>query len=87
MVLTGCSHPGVVNMVVAVPEPRHLVSGGFHLFRSFLESIKSTALGLEEAGVELVAPSHCTGETATEYCRQYFQDRFVYGGLGAVFRF
>lgn len=87
VVLTGCSHPGVVNMVMAAPEPRHLVSGGFHLFRSSRETIKSTALGLEEAGVELVAPSHCTGEIATEYLRQYFQDRFVYGGLGAIFRF
>lgn len=87
VILTGCSHPGVVSMVMAVPEHRHLVSGGFHLFRSSLEDIKLTALGLEEAGVELVAPSHCTGETATANFRQYFQDRFVYGGLGAVFRF
>lgn len=87
VILTGCSHPGVVNMVLAAPEPRYFVSGGFHLFRSSLNTIKATAMELEQAGVALVAPSHCTGEAAIEYFRQYFQDRFVYGGLGAVFKF
>jgi len=87
VILTGCSHPGVVNMVLAASEPRYLVTGGFHLFRSSLNIIKSTALGLEQAGVAVVAPSHCTGETATEYFRQYFQDSLIYGGLGAIFQF
>lgn len=83
--LTGCSHPGVVNLVLATPEPRYLVTGGFHLFRSSPEVIRATALSLQETDVEFIAPSHCTGEAAMEYFRDLFGNRFVYGGLGAVF--
>ncbi len=85
VILTGCSHPGVVNLVLAAPAPRYLVTGGFHLFRSSPEAIRAAAEGLEEAGIELVAPSHCTGEAALEYFRRFFDRRFLYGGLGAVF--
>jgi 7,8-dihydropterin-6-yl-methyl-4-(beta-D-ribofuranosyl)aminobenzene 5'-phosphate synthase len=85
VVLTGCSHPGVVNLVLAAPRPRYLVTGGFHLFRSTTEAIRATAFSLDESGVEFVAPSHCTGDAAMEYFRQYFGERFLYGGLGATF--
>ena len=87
VVLTGCSHPGVVNLVLSAPEPRFLVTGGFHLFRSSPEAVRAAAIALEETGVEFIAPSHCTGETAMEYFREFFGSRFVYGGLGAVFEF
>ena len=83
--LTGCSHPGVVSLVLATPEPRYLVTGGFHLFRSSPEVIRQTALSLQETGVEFIAPSHCTGGAAMEYFRDLFGNRCVYGGLGAVF--
>lgn len=86
IILTGCSHPGVVNLVMAVPAPRYLVTGGFHLFRSGMKEIEETAEALEATGVEFVAPSHCTGEDATEYFKHFFGKRFVYGGLGARFK-
>ncbi len=52
---------------------------------STTEAIRATAFSLDESGVELVAPSHCTGDAAMEYFRQYFGERFWFGGLGATF--
>ncbi len=84
-ILTGCSHPGVARLVASAPRPRYLVTGGFHLFRSRFEEIKQTAVDLANTGVELIAPSHCTGELAIEYFEEVFGSRLLYGGLGARF--
>ncbi len=85
VIVTGCSHPGVENLVALVPPPRHLVTGGFHLLRSDVSVLEQTAETLEGSGVEFLAPSHCTGDAALEYFKQYFGERFIYGGLGARF--
>ncbi len=85
VIVTGCSHPGVENLVALVPSPRHLVTGGFHLLKSDMSVLEQTAKALDESGVEFLAPSHCTGDSAMEYFKQYFGERFKYGGLGARF--
>ena len=64
VVITGCAHPGVVDMVERVLHITRkkvvLVAGGFHLFREIDSTIKKAAKGLKELGVEFVAPSHCS---------------------------
>jgi len=85
VIVTGCSHPGVENLVALVPSPRHLVTGGFHLLQSKKSVFERTAKALQKNGVEYLAPSHCTGDEALKYFNQYFGERFIYGGLGARF--
>lgn len=85
IILTGCSHPGVDRIAWAAREqigrPVRLVIGGFHLADAPPEEIRRIADELHGAGVEFVAPSHCTGERATELLRETFGDRCVASGL------
>jgi 7,8-dihydropterin-6-yl-methyl-4-(beta-D-ribofuranosyl)aminobenzene 5'-phosphate synthase len=76
VVLTGCGHAGVVNIVSQIKRRSdrklHLVMGGFHLSNVSSETLLRTMDGLKRLGVEKVAPMHCTGFHATKM----FSDRF-----------
>jgi len=90
VVVTGCSHPGVVEIARTVREaidrPIHLVFGGFHLLRASPEDVHDVIRGLKELGVERVGPTHCTGEDATRLIREGFGSGFVTVGAGRVLR-
>ena len=68
VVLLGCSHPGLKNMLDAVREriglPIHAVLGGTHLVESNEASIDKTIRYLGESGIERIGVSHCTGDSA-----------------------
>lgn len=66
VVLTACSHAGVVNVLrharICFPStPLYGIIGGFHLAggneKIIAESVRDTA----EFGLKLIAPGHCTG--------------------------
>ena len=88
VVLTGCAHPGVVEMVrrarTVVDRGPALVMGGFHLGRTSEGEIQSIIDELRQLGVQRVAPCHCTGDRA----RQLFSDAFgkncTLAGVGRV---
>jgi 7,8-dihydropterin-6-yl-methyl-4-(beta-D-ribofuranosyl)aminobenzene 5'-phosphate synthase len=88
IVLTGCAHPGIVAIAEAAHRqqgrPVALLMGGFHLLRLGEREIGETARALRAAGVERIAPSHCTGEAAVERLREVFGSDFVESGCGAV---
>lgn len=76
LVLTGCGHPGIVNILTQVRmhserRPIMLV-GGFHLWRADADVLMKTLLGLKGLGVKEVGPMHCSGLAATKL----FSDRF-----------
>ncbi len=80
-VITGCSHPGILNMVEtcmeAFPElPLGTVLGGFHLRDqfSFSESVLSVAEALKLMGVQKIGPTHCTGGNAISVFKELFGD-------------
>jgi 7,8-dihydropterin-6-yl-methyl-4-(beta-D-ribofuranosyl)aminobenzene 5'-phosphate synthase len=91
VVVTGCSHPGVVEIARKVREtldqPIHLVFGGFHLLRASPEDVHDVIRELKELGVERVGPAHCTGEDATRLFRDGYASGFVTVGAGRVLRF
>lgn len=62
VVLTGCSHPGIINIVKGAQQicgtKIHAVIGGLHI-SGIQEGIK-VAKSLHEMGVELISPCHCT---------------------------
>ncbi|MCC6860289.1 MAG: MBL fold metallo-hydrolase [Bryobacterales bacterium] len=91
VVLTGCSHPGVVRMVEAAirtgeRQPVRLLLGGFHMLRQSPAAIGETVRRLRELGVESIAPTHCTGEPAVAAFRKAFGARCLSGGAGKTFK-
>lgn len=68
VVLLGCSHPGVKNMLDAVrqrfAQPLYAVLGGTHLVESSDGGIADTLAYLKRAGVAVLGVSHCTGKRA-----------------------
>jgi 7,8-dihydropterin-6-yl-methyl-4-(beta-D-ribofuranosyl)aminobenzene 5'-phosphate synthase len=88
VVITGCAHPGIVEIVSKVKhmtmEPVYLVMGGFHLLEKSAAELTAVIQDLRRQGVKAVAPSHCTGEHAiTEFAAEFGAD-FHPVGAGAV---
>lgn len=75
-VLTGCGHPGIVNILTHVQmhtgRKLFLAAGGFHLWKADAEVLLKTVDGVKRTEVSKVAPMHCTGFAATKT----FSDRF-----------
>lgn len=88
IVITGCAHPGVVEMTRQAKEMLKedvlLVMGGFHLLRHSPEDIEGVISDLKELSVRNVAPSHCSGDTARELFKKAFGDNFIELGTGKV---
>jgi 7,8-dihydropterin-6-yl-methyl-4-(beta-D-ribofuranosyl)aminobenzene 5'-phosphate synthase len=82
IVITGCAHPGVVNIVRKAQEIEktvYLVLGGFHLGdgRAVIKEFKAL-------GVQKVAPCHCTGDLAIGQFREEYKDNFIANGVGKI---
>jgi len=88
VIITGCAHPGIVNVVRKAKElfkaEVYLVMGGFHLAGMGNARIREIIRMLKEIGVKKVAPSHCTGENAITFFREAWGDNFLEGGVGAI---
>ncbi|WP_143753535.1 MBL fold metallo-hydrolase [Caballeronia arationis] len=71
IVITSCSHRGVVNSVRRAVEVSgidrvHAVIGGFHLAPQKADYVRETVAALKEINPDVVIPMHCTGETFIE---------------------
>jgi len=87
VVITGCAHPGVVNVV---REAKNLldgdvlmVVGGFHLCWMNLLQVRSIVEGVKEEGVERVAPCHCSGDLARSTFEKVYREDFILVGVGS----
>ncbi len=89
IVVTGCAHPGIVNIVKKAKELLnkniYLVLGGFHLMAYSEKEVKKIINDLKGLGVEKIAPSHCTGGRPIELFREAWGENFFDLGCGAVF--
>jgi 7,8-dihydropterin-6-yl-methyl-4-(beta-D-ribofuranosyl)aminobenzene 5'-phosphate synthase len=88
VVLTGCSHPGIVAIVEKAKQVAGgkvlAVLGGFHLLEHSDEAIAGIVSRFQELGVEKVGATHCTGEKAIAAFRKVYGARFVEMGAGRV---
>jgi 7,8-dihydropterin-6-yl-methyl-4-(beta-D-ribofuranosyl)aminobenzene 5'-phosphate synthase len=86
VVVTGCAHPGIVEMVRRAKEVVDgdvaLVMGGFHLGGASEEQIDNIIADLRELGVQQIAPSHCTGDIARSMFAEAFGDNCTLPGVG-----
>ena len=77
VVLTACSHAGVINVLRHAAElfpdvPLYGVLGGFHLAGVTEKAIPDTVRDLKKLGPKLLAPGHCTGWRALSALAQAF---------------
>lgn len=70
VVVAGCSHCGVVNLVrtvVATLDKKiYAVVGGAHLTEASKDRVEQTAKELKEMGIKRCWLNHCTGQPAAE---------------------
>ncbi|MBN1352005.1 MBL fold metallo-hydrolase [candidate division KSB1 bacterium] len=86
IIITGCSHPGILNIVRSVKsfldKEIYLVFGGFHLEDSSEVTINWIIRQFKAMGVKKCGPSHCTGSTAIAMFREAYGEDFVVMGVG-----
>jgi 7,8-dihydropterin-6-yl-methyl-4-(beta-D-ribofuranosyl)aminobenzene 5'-phosphate synthase len=88
VVLTGCAHPGIVEIVEQIHRISQsdiaLLMGGFHLRDSAEGEVRKIIRHLRRMWVLRVAPSHCTGEDAISTLRHEYGPDFIDGGVGST---
>jgi len=92
VVVTGCAHPGVVEMVRRAKESvageaaadLSVVMGGFHLRDAGQGQIERIIADLRGLGARRVVPCHCTGGLARRMFAESFGDDCLLAGVGQV---
>ena len=81
ILITGCAHPGIVNIARVATElaggPLRLVIGGFHLLAKSEAEVQMIAAQLKDLGIRQLGPCHCTGERAIAILAEEFKGAFV----------
>jgi len=88
VVLNGCAHPGIVNIVKTVKDLMKddilLVMGGFHLEWATKGRIEKIISAFKKLGLQYVGPCHCSGYKARVLFEERFGDNYVNIGAGKV---
>jgi 7,8-dihydropterin-6-yl-methyl-4-(beta-D-ribofuranosyl)aminobenzene 5'-phosphate synthase len=93
VVLTGCGHSGIVNILryvrkLTAEDRIHAVVGGFHLSGPLFEKIIApTCDALADFSPDHLVPSHCTGWRATHEIAARFPAAFIQNSVGTRFEF
>lgn len=91
VVVTGCSHPGIVRIIKKAKELTkmriHLVMGGYHIETTSRDSITSIIHQFQDLGVKKVAPCHCSGDLVKRMFKQAFAEDFIEIGVGKTIEF
>jgi 7,8-dihydropterin-6-yl-methyl-4-(beta-D-ribofuranosyl)aminobenzene 5'-phosphate synthase len=90
VVLTGCGHAGIINVVRHAQQLTGETSvaaviGGFHLSGPMFEPIiEPTVAAFDDLQPGLLMPAHCTGWRAVHRLAQRFPDAFVQSAVGTT---
>jgi 7,8-dihydropterin-6-yl-methyl-4-(beta-D-ribofuranosyl)aminobenzene 5'-phosphate synthase len=93
VVLSGCSHAGVINVLrqaqrLTGVDRIHAFVGGMHLSGPAFEPLIGPTLDeLDAIGPTWVVPGHCTGWRATHELARRLPDAFVQTSVGTRLRF
>jgi len=92
VVISGCSHAGIVNILHYAREITGVdrvwaVLGGFHLTGARSSLIERTVQEVKALEPRMVAPMHCTGFEATELFAREIPQAFVLNSVGTRYRF
>lgn len=72
IIITGCAHSGVLNIIEKVerelgPKKIYALLGGLHLSKMDNTELIKTAALLNERGIKKIGVSHCTGDKFINY--------------------
>ncbi len=88
VVLTGCAHSGLVNVLRSVLDTHdsiRAVVGGTHLgMGAPLDRVDKTMDFLEEVLPDRIVVNHCTGSVVMSRMQDRFKERFLPGATGMV---
>lgn len=88
VIIVGCSHPGIEQIVASVARRNpniSMVAGGLHLVTTPQREIERLAVSLREKWeIDRIAPGHCTGELTFAILRRVFGRDYIYAGVGSV---
>jgi len=88
IIITGCAHPGIVNIVDTAKKLLRddilLVMGGFHLEWVFAGKIEKIISAFKQWHVRYVGPCHCSGHKARTLFQQHFGKNYINIGAGKV---
>ncbi len=92
VVVLGCAHAGLINTLQYIlkltgTKNIYALVGGTHLVEASPERIKITVEALNELGLKIVAPCHCTGALANCLLFRAMEDRFLFHHAGSSFEF
>ena len=91
VLLVGCSHVGIVNILETVRKtmsiPIAAIIGGTHLVEAREDRLEKTIEAFKVHGVKTIAVSHCTGEAGMALLQKEFPDGFVLNNTGNVMEF
>lgn len=88
IVIVGCSHPGIENILANITAYRKTASifevfGGIHLVTATDAQIERTLTELfDRYHLQRMAPGHCTGEKTLGLIQKRLGTEYVYAGLG-----
>ncbi len=88
VVLTGCAHAGLINIVARATElagrcPVAII-GGTHLAWAPEDEVAAIAADLHQRGVRTLVPMHCTGERGAALLERHFSGEVLRAGTGSV---
>jgi len=91
VVVTGCSHPGIVNIVKKAQEIMgeeiYLVFGGFHLKDHSIKAVNEIISQFRELGVKKCGATHCTGDKQINLFKEAYGNDYIEMGTGRVLEF
>ena len=86
VVMTGCSHPGIVEMLNKIKSDFnkniYMVFGGFHLLQKSDREMDEIISGMKSLGIVKCGATHCTGETQISMFKEAFGNNYVELGVG-----
>jgi len=93
VVISGCSHAGIINTVkhvqaVAQMSEVHAILGGFHLTGPIFEPIIGPTIEeMKKIGPDFVIPMHCTGWQAINQFAKEMPQQFALTTVGTTYVF
>ncbi len=86
IIITGCAHPGIVNVIRKSKElvngKVYLVIGGFHLGGTGDRELKQIIKDFKQLELINVGPCHCSGDWAREVFKEAYGEYFLSVGVG-----
>jgi len=91
VVITGCAHPGIINILENIKErfngkKMYFVMGGFHLMNMYQRRIKFIIKEFRTIGIKKVGPTHCSGKEAEDMFKKEYQNDYIDIKAGKVIK-